>query len=192
MKKKLIIIISVVAVLIVSAVAVYFVSMLSDTPSPEAEQEENEARTVVYSDDATLFNSLTVENEHGSYTLVRDGDSIVIEGREQIPLLSASSTSMFETFADVYVVRTISEDSTEGFGFDSPSAVLTVKKADGSEKTISRRIPKDADICVSREKAQFILWTPTVPRDISRINLFSIPKQSQNILPLMRWSLFRS
>lgn len=136
MKKKLIIIISVVAVLIVSAVAVYFISMLSDTPSPEAEQEENEARTVVYSDDATLFNSLTVENEHGSYTLVRDGDSIVIEGREQIPLLSASSTSMFETFADVYVVRTISEDSTEGFGFDSPSAVLTVKKADGSEKTM--------------------------------------------------------
>lgn len=136
MKKKLIIIISVVAVLIVAAVAVYFVSMLSDTPSPEAEQEENEARTVVYSDDATLFNSLTVENEHGSYTLVRDGDSIVIEGREQIPLLSASSTSMFETFADVYVVRTISEDSTEGFGFDSPSAVLTVKKTDGSEKTM--------------------------------------------------------
>ena len=42
MKKKLIIIISVVAVLIVAAVAVYFVSMLSDTPSPEAEQEENE------------------------------------------------------------------------------------------------------------------------------------------------------
>ena len=67
MKKKLIIIISVVAVLIVSAVAVYFVSMLSDTPLPEAEQEENEARTVVYSDDATRFNSLTVENEHGSF-----------------------------------------------------------------------------------------------------------------------------
>lgn len=134
-KKKLTVILLGVAFVLLAALGVYFVSTFDDIPSEDVSAEK-EAKQLVYSDDASLFESLTVKNANGEYTLVRDGDLIKIKGKENITLLPATSKAVFETFAEVYVVKTVTEDGTDGFGFETPSSTLTVKKTDGSEKTM--------------------------------------------------------
>lgn len=135
-KKKIIAIICIVAALVLTGLSVWLISGLSDMEKDSPDDVDKEARQLIYSDDASLFESLTVTNGYGSYTLIKKDGNIVISGRENITLLSASSKSIFETFAEVYAVKTISENGTDGFGFSSPSAVLTLKKTDGSGKTL--------------------------------------------------------
>lgn len=134
-KKKIIIICLSAAFLLLAAAGIWLVSSLADKPS-EKPDDTKEARQLVYTDEANLFESLTIKNANGEYTLIRDGDDIKIKGRENIMLLPATSKAVFETFAEVYVVKTITENGTDGFGFDDPSAVLTLKKVDGTTKTM--------------------------------------------------------
>lgn len=135
-KKKIIATVCIICGLALVAVAIYFVSTLSDIPSNQGGSTGNEPRKLIYSDDSSLFESMTVTNENGTYTLIKKDGNIVISGKENIALLPASSTSIFEALSEVYAVKTISEESNEGFGFDNPSAVLSVKKTDGSVKTL--------------------------------------------------------
>ena len=131
-KKKIIIICLSAAFLLLAAAGIWLVSSLADKPS-EKPDDTKEARQLVYTDEANLFESLTIKNANGEYTLIRDGDDIKIKGKENITLLPATSKAVFETFAEVYVVKTITENGTDGFGFDEPSAVLTLKKVDGTK-----------------------------------------------------------
>lgn len=136
-KKKIIAAAAIFLGIILLAAGIFFISTLSDIPEDKPLQEEDEARSLVYSDNAALFESVTVTNENGSYTLIKnEKGNVVISGRENITLLPASSKAMFEALASVYSVKTISEESTDGFGFDSPSAVISCRKTDGSEAVL--------------------------------------------------------
>ena len=162
-KKKIIVICLSAAFVIFAAAAVWFVSTLADKPS-EKPDDTKEARQLIYTDEANLFESLTIKNANGEYTLIRDGDEIKVKGRENITLLPATSKAVFETFAEVYVVKTITENGTDGFGFDEPSAVLTLKKVDGTAKTmLVGDFAPIADICALRAKRPSIFSTATEP-----------------------------
>lgn len=175
-KKKIIAIICIVAALALTGLSVWLISGLSDMEKDPPGGGDKEARQLIYSDDASLFESLTVTNGYGSYTLIKKDGSIVISGRENIDLLSASSKSMFETFAEVYVVKTISENGTDGFGFSSPSAVLTVKKTDGGEKTllVGDEAPNTDGcryMCFEGENTVYLLDSDRAARYMSKMSL---------------------
>ena len=94
-KKKIIIICLSAAFLLLAAAGIWLVSSLADKPS-EKPDDTKEARQLVYTDEANLFESLTIKNANGEYTLIRDGDDIKIKGRENIMLLPATSKAVFE------------------------------------------------------------------------------------------------
>lgn len=174
-KKKIIVICLSAAFVIFAAAAVWFVSTLADKPS-ENPDDTKEARQLIYTDEANLFESLTIKNANGEYTLIRDGDEIKVKGRENITLLPATSKAVFETFAEVYVVKTITENGTDGFGFDEPSAVLTLKKVDGTTKTmlVGDFAPNTENcryMCFEGEKTVYLLDSDRTSRFMGKVSV---------------------
>lgn len=142
-KKKIIWVAAAAAVCAVLAVvAIYlnsnFTPQTSDPVDPDMDVTTNYERegTLIYSVGEHILDSVTVQNEHGEFTLYRDDNGQVrIRGYENVPILTYGPEALYTCAVELRVESTIEMNSAhlEYYGLDEPQAVMTVGKSTGSD-----------------------------------------------------------
>ena len=132
MKKNIrLIIICAVVLLILGGVLAFLL-----LTAPEEEEEEassgNEVTTrLIYDKNPNDISKLTIENEHGSYEIRREGDSDnaswTIEGISGLPVNAASFNSIIESAATLTAQQTVVEEAEDIsiYGLAEPYAKVT-------------------------------------------------------------------
>ena len=142
MKKRIIVIASLIVVCAVLAVlAVYFSSNFAKTPAPsdpdmDVTQDYEREGTVVYTVGEHILNKVTVSNSYGEFSVYRGDDgNIYMEGFENVPILTYGPEALYTCAVELRVESTIEMNSAhpEYYGLDDPQATLTVHKTTGED-----------------------------------------------------------
>jgi len=142
-KKKNIIIISVLMVLLIAA---YFFA-INYTPATEKTPvtPENEVTSItVYETDSEKITKVSIENET-PFTIVKKDGTWYLEGKEDIDIVQSAASSISYNAGYIYAVTEIKDNSDLAlFGLDVPAASIEVYTGDSSRKfLLGSKTPTD-------------------------------------------------
>lgn len=133
------------------------------TIDPDVSPSYDREGTEIYSVNSYVYQGLTVKNASGEYTIRKNGDNYYFEGKENVPLLSATSKALYECVLSLKNESTITMDAQKmsDYGLEEPQAVITVLKESGNDDILllGDKTPDGGGyyFCKQGEKAVYVV-----------------------------------
>ncbi len=192
-KKKLTAVIASGAVLVLLLIAYFVILPLlsdnTDTVTPpelvEGEVLGADNRILMFPQaNKTFIKSVEIENEHGEFTILRDGTNFVIEDHEDVTVnseaISYLAVGAGYTISRERVTTTATEEELTRYGFDEPIAKWTLTTIDGTSYTVkvgSKLVSGDGYYAMleGREECVYILSTTLENGVLKPVEYFATP-----------------
>lgn len=170
MRKKLIMLLSIALVSGILISALVFLS--KNPPGDDTDETPSDNTVTIYKEDEENIISLTAENEHGSFTIIKGtDDSFEVKGLAGYPVNDSKVSSAISSASSFTARRIVAENAEDlsVYGLDSPAASYTIKFKDRSYNIlIGDEVPgstnfyakeKDGDkIYISEESGNLAFW----------------------------------